>query len=113
MNHTEQLSLFEQAQKHDLFRDIQPHIVERFWKFHQENPHVYEWFKAFSHDVKNSGAQGYGSKAVVERIRWHVMIETKGEPFKISNDFTACYSRLLIMLEPAFEGFFQLRGRAA
>lgn len=93
----------------DHFRDIQAHIVRAGWKFHEENPHVFELFKAFCADLRNAGRKRYGAKAIVERIRWHLDVETKGDQFKINNNFPAFYSRLLMIEDPSFVDFFQTR----
>lgn len=106
-----QLDLFS-IKSHPVFRDIQPHVVDHFWKFHTENPHVYELFKRFSADARNAGRRAYGSGAIFERIRWHVSIEVRGEDFKMNNNYRSCYSRLLCIEDPEFQGFFQLRRSA-
>jgi hypothetical protein len=92
------------------FDGIAPHIVESFEKFHAENPHVYGLFKAFCEDARKAGRGRYGAKAVLERIRWHVEVEARGDAFKVNNNFTSCYSRLLIAEDPSFSSFFSLRG---
>jgi hypothetical protein len=37
------------------------------------------------------------------------MVETKGDDFKISNDFIAYYARLFMAYNPQHEGFFKTR----
>lgn len=101
-----QLSLF---QKESLLSELKPHIVKRFLKYHADNPHLYELFKRFSTDLKRSARRFYGAKAIMERIRWHINIETKGEEFKISNNYTSCYARLLIADDPWFKEFFKTK----
>jgi hypothetical protein len=93
----------------EIFEDLQPHIIAKFKRFHSENPHIYALFKRFCLDLKQAGQTQYGSKAVMERIRWHVLVETRGEDFKINNNYTRCYTRLLILDEPEFSDFFQTR----
>ena len=36
-------------------------------------------------------------------------VQTTGDDFKINNDFTAHYARLLMREHPALEGFFETR----
>lgn len=98
-----------QCEAQELFRSLRPHIVDKFWEYHEENPHVYELFKRFAGELKVSGRKNYGAKAIIERIRWHLMVETHGEDFKMANNHTSCYARLLMAMEPSFEGFFELR----
>jgi hypothetical protein len=81
----------------------------RWWKYHQENPKVYELFEKFTFDVIKRGHQHYSAKAVFERIRWHTDVETRGDSFKFSNNHTAYYARLFMKLWPEHEGFFRTK----
>lgn len=90
------------------FSDLAPHIVDAFVSYHRENPKVYELFKRFACEAKTSGRRHYGAKALMEKIRWHIEIEQKGE-FKINNSFTSAYVRALITEDPSFKDFFQTR----
>lgn len=107
-----QLDLFA-ITNHPLFQEIEPHVVEGFWKFHQENPEVFGLFKALCDDVRNAGKTKYGAKAVMEVVRWKVNVYTHGDEFKINNNYTSCYARLLMIEDPSFDGFFQLRSSNA
>lgn len=96
-----------------LFRDVQSHILEAFWGFHTENPIVFDLFRAFSEDLLRAGRAQYGSKAIMERIRWHITVEVKGgDEFKINNNYSSCYARLLALVDPRFQTFFQMRSSA-
>lgn len=103
-----QLSIFDIV-NNEAFSDIKPHIVEKFLVFHQNNPHIYPLFKKYSAMVMNSGRKRYSIKTIIERIRWHVDVETKGEEFKINNNHSSCYVRLLIMDHPQYADFFKTR----
>lgn len=86
------------------------YILKRFLEFHSENPHVYELFEKFTKEVIRSGRSHYGAKAIMERIRWHLDVETSdAEGFKINNNYTSLYVRLLERRKPMFEGFFSKR----
>jgi hypothetical protein len=92
-----------------LFRDIQPHVVRTFFSFHQQNPKVYRLFSKYAYQLKRSGQTQYGAKAIMERIRWHLAVETTGEDFKLNNNFTSCYARLLMTRNQRFKSFFEVR----
>lgn len=94
---------------HEKFDDIAQHIVRKFSKYHVENPRVFELFKKYSYQLKNSGVKHYGVGAIMERIRWHIAVETTGDEFKINNNYRSCYARLLITKDPWFETFFKTR----
>jgi hypothetical protein len=104
-----QLNLFSSA----AFSDIQPHIVQQFWDFHKSNPKVFELFREYCHQLRAAGRNQYGAKAVMERIRWHLEVETRGDDFKINNNYSSCYARLLLTQEPAFRSFFHVRSRGS
>lgn len=109
-----QLSIFEQRARVCL-SDLRQDFVQAFWVFHEANPHVWELFKRYAFEVKRTGRPRYSVQAIFERIRWHVAIETRGDDFKINNNYRACYARLLILEHPEFAGFFVTRegGRRA
>lgn len=96
-----------------LFSGIAPHIVERFVAYHKENPHVYDAFKRFAFDLKRAGRDHFGAKGIMERLRWWSAVEAKGDEFKINNNFSSCYVRLICMEYPEFRGFFEVRTRRA
>lgn len=91
----------------DLFADS---LDERFQRFHRANPMVFDLFLRFTLQLKAQGRTHYSAKAVMERIRWHVDVETKGgEGFKINNSWTSRYTRLLEQLFPEHAGFYEKR----
>lgn len=85
-------------------------IAERFGAFHQHNPHVYRAFRSLANQLRDAGVSKGSSKLIIERLRWEYTLRTAGvEKFKISNDYTALYARLLVYREPKFLGWFQLK----
>lgn len=95
--------------KTQLHLDFESQMDYQFEKYHYENPIIYEQFKKFALQVKESGKQRYGAKAVFERIRWFFDIETKGDTFKINNNYVSRYVRKLIKEMPEFNDFFATR----
>ena len=84
-------------------------IKHQWWKWHTANPHVWELFVKFTFQAIQRGHKNYSSKAVFERIRWHTDVETVGEPFKMSNNYTAYYARLFHHKYPQYDGFFRTK----
>jgi hypothetical protein len=100
----------EFLKEHELFEDIVPHILERFWDFHSANPNIFILFLRFAREVQAAGYSKYSIRAIHERIRWHLNIENRDGLFKMNDHHMPCYSRLLIILHPEeFENFFELR----
>lgn len=67
---------------------------KQFEEFHTENPKVYQLFCYFTNQVIHAGYDKYSAEAVLNQIRWYTTIETKGEDFKINNDYKPYYSRM-------------------
>lgn len=88
--------------------DLAPHIASAFFQYHKENPEIFELFKKFASRVKTSGRKFYGAKAIMEKIRWEINIERSGD-FKVNDHHTSCYVRLLILEDPSYADFFELR----
>lgn len=84
-------------------------IQERFEAFHKANPQVYRALVQLALSMKNSGRKKYGMKGLFEVLRWNYNITTRGEEFKMSNDFTSRYARLIMDVEPELDGFFDTR----
>lgn len=81
-------------------------LREKFSKWHEANPHVYEHFERFTRQVIATGRKKCGAWLVINRIRWFTEIETHGGKFKISNDFIALYARMFMERNPEHAGFF-------
>ncbi|MCC6455179.1 MAG: hypothetical protein IT328_09580 [Caldilineaceae bacterium] len=85
-------------------------IQERFESFHAHNPHVYAALRTLALQMLGNGVRAYGIKGLFEILRWQFSIQTGGkEEFRLSNDFTSRYARLLVELNPELDGFFTLR----
>jgi len=85
-------------------------IENKFRRFHDNHPEVYEHFKKFTGQVMRSGYKNYGAKSIFERIRWHMQIERgANDEFKINNNFTSRYVRLFEKEYPEYSGFFKTR----
>lgn len=80
---------------------------------HLENPHIYEEFENFAFQAISSGRKYFGAGAVFERLRWYSQIETKGDQFKLNNNYRAFYARLFEEKNPEYKGFFRKRRSVA
>lgn len=96
--------------EYDLFDlKIEPHLQKAFDIYHAENPRVYELFKRFAFEAIRAGYEKFGAKSIFERARWEISIHTRGDDFKLNNNYTAFYSRLFMKDFPQYEGFFETR----
>lgn len=92
-----------------------PPIVARFAEFHQANPSVYEDLVTLARRAHRAGAERVGMKMLFEVLRWERFIKGSKdvEGFKLNNDFTACYARLIMAREADLAGLFETRESAA
>jgi hypothetical protein len=84
-------------------------LKRKWWEWHKQNPHVYELFEKFTLDAISKGHERLSAWLIVNRIRWETAVETRGDDFKISNDFIAYYARLFMHNHPRYEGFFKTK----
>ena len=88
-------------------------IEEQFRAFHAANPHIYRLLRALALDYKRSGQSHCGIKMLYEVLRYRSGVYTTGEPYKLNNNFTSLYARMLMDREPELRGFFEIRERRA
>ncbi len=85
-------------------------IRERFVRFHNGNPKVYEGIVEIAMQMQARGIKKMCISLIFERLRWLHFIEVNSEEgFKLSNVFRAEYARLIMNREPHLEGFFETR----
>lgn len=92
-----------------IFQGIDKNLLKRFKEFHEKNGFVYQEFYKLSTKMKLNGRKKYSAWTIINKIRWDYDLKTKGDVFKINNDFIALYARLVIYNDPALSDFFSLR----
>lgn len=105
---TEQVSALEGAQN-DEYAPKNTRLWNKFMRFHQANPHVYQIFKNTMIEAKEKGFNNIGIGFLAEVIRWNTNIKTFGDLYKIGNTYRAYYARLLMHDNPDYKGFFRTR----
>lgn len=85
-------------------------LEKAFWLFHQQNPQVYEVLCTLARQwMQMKGKNKLGIKMLFERARWEIAMTTKSDTFKLNNNHTAFYARLIMQNEPDLAGVFALR----
>ncbi len=86
-------------------------IQERFEHFDHAHPEIYEAFRTIAQDLFQRGREHYGSKAILEVIRYHRILSglDENEPFKINNNYSSRYARKLIGEDERFAQFKETR----
>jgi hypothetical protein len=64
-------------------------------------------------EYKRAGHHHCGMKMLWEALRYQSALQTRGEPYKLNNNYTALYARMLMENEPELRGFFETRERRA
>lgn len=83
-------------------------LERKFRAYHARNPHIFTAFRKAANDLYGRGIPHYGAKAIMEVIRYHTLIAGDAG-FKIGNSYTSRYARLLIDIDPRFDGWFETR----
>ncbi len=92
----------------------QQRISEQFEEFHDKHPDVYEQLLTLALKLRDRGHTHYGMRALVEVVRFHRITSGKDAAgFKINNNFTPHYARLMMEREPELAGFFHTRKTVA
>jgi len=86
----------------------------KFDLFHADNPRVYEVLVRLAREwVSRTGRHKLGIKTLYERARWEIALSTTDADFKLNNNFTAFYARLIMAQERDLAGLFDLRASEA
>ena len=88
-------------------------IKERFERFHEQNPHVYERLRIKAFNLKRRGVKRFSIRGLFDVLRYAHAIRTKGDPFLLNDHFTAHYARLVMENNPDLDGFFETRATQA
>lgn len=84
--------------------------AERFEAFHAANPRVYHVLLRLAREwTTRTGLHKLGIKTLYERARWEIAIATSDPHYKLNNNHTAWYARLLMAENPDLAGMFDLR----
>lgn len=78
-------------------------------RFDALNPEVYDTLVDLAYEAKESGTSKIGIGLIWEVMRWRMMIATRGDDFKLNNNFRSRYVRRLIEEHPDLESMFNLR----
>ncbi len=81
-------------------------LDNKFKKYDEKNPGVWEKFKELTFYLIGKGRKHYGAKGVFERMRWYFEFEVKSDGFKLNNNYTSRYVRKFEKEFPEYKDFF-------
>lgn len=86
-------------------------VGDRFEEFHAANPIVYTTLVRLAREWKEKfgGGAKVGLAALRERARWEIAFVTSDTDYKINNNYTPFYARLIMAENPDLAGLFDLR----
>ena len=84
-------------------------IQTAFITFHRDNPNVYARLVSLARKARAHGRSQIGMKHLWEVLRWEMMFETNAPDFKLNNNFSSRYARLIMGQERDLAGFFETR----
>ncbi len=93
----------------ELFEHYPKKVLDRFKKFHAENPQVFREIKKLAFQMKSTGRKKYSIEVIINVLRWHTDLKTTGDVFELNNDFKSIYARLLVFHNPEMKDFFEFR----
>ncbi len=90
-------------------RPTRNELERAFRAFHSANPEVYVLFKKYARQAARAGRKNFGVAMIWERMRWHTLVETQGDSYKLNNNHRAYYARMFMEEHPQHAGFFRTR----
>lgn len=80
-------------------------IDARFAAFADSNPEILQTLITLARDAKSRGYKSYSLKALWEVLRYSSS-PTASEKYKLPNEYTSRYARLVMNVAPDLTGFF-------
>ncbi|KQP81558.1 hypothetical protein [Aeromicrobium sp. Leaf291] len=84
-------------------------IQERFEAFHDLNPWVLETLERLTSEYLEGGQRRIGIGMLFEVLRWQYGRVTRGDEFRLNNNYRSRYVRLLLAEHPEWEAVFHTR----
>lgn len=80
-----------------------------FEEFHKLNPHIYCELVKLARWYRDRGQRRLSMRALFEILRMRFIETRGGGKFRLNNNDTSRYARLLMEREPDLDGLFELR----
>lgn len=70
---------------------------------------MYVALERMAQQLHDRGRSRISIELLFAQLRWHSLIATTGDVFKLNDHYTSRYARLLLENHPEWEGLFELR----
>jgi hypothetical protein len=84
-------------------------LQAKFDKFNVDNPHVLVMIEDKIREARAAGVRRIGMVLIINQIRWQTMITTTDKDFKINENYSSRYVRLICQRHPEWESMFEQR----
>lgn len=88
-------------------------IQEQFEQFHAANPWVFDALVERLEAARDDGATRVGIKHLFEVLRWDYRRATRSDDWRLNNNYTSRYARLIAERRPELAGLLEMRGLKA
>jgi hypothetical protein len=88
-------------------------LERRFARWAKDNPDVLAEFERRTMALYRAGQRRIGAKQVAEVVRYFGAVQSKGDRYKLNNNYTALLARLVIYRHPELAGAIETRKRVA
>lgn len=93
-----------------LIQGCDPELLVRFTQFHRANPDVFETLRRGANVHFSQGWRRSSVRIILNTARWGPESSPDDEyAFKVNNNYTSLYSRLLIATDPKFANWIEVR----
>lgn len=86
---------------------------EKFLLFHAQNPHVLDRLIGLAHELCAAGQTRLSIQMLFEVLRYETALQTSGDQFKLNNNYSSYYVRLIQGVDPAIGDLFETRAMKA
>ena len=104
----------------DLFPDTLPKLIDvhyseddstadRFHRFHEANPQVYNAIKSLSKAMKRRGLEVWSMRAAFAVIRFASIATNSDSDYKLNDHYSPFYSRMIQSRVPELKDFFNTK----
>ncbi len=84
-------------------------ILAAFLAFHHDHPEVLTEIIRLTEQARDAGRTRTSMKAIFEVLRWTRHVTRDADPYKLNNNYTALYSRLVAETRPDLADMFEIR----
>ncbi len=87
-------------------------IDERFLRFHDEHPEVYDLLLSLTRRARSLGRRHIAIEMLWQVLRWSSLVDGLDDPvekYKLNDHYRSRYARLIMSENPELDGIFRTR----